>query len=265
MSAEAGDVYERVARMLLEAKHVIAFTGAGISTPSGIPDFRGPQGLWRRVDPELFDIAYFITDPLPAWRVFLDLYRMSVNVKPNAAHYALAALEGAGVVRAVITQNVDGLHQRAGSRRVIELHGSPGTAICLSCGRRYPIEYAIEQVERGEVPRCPECGGLLKPDVVFFGEPLPERALREAIGLAYESDLALVAGSSLVVRPANEIPWIVKSRGGKLVIVNLGETMMDRIADVKIEEDVQEALPKICEATLELLGEDTRSCWGGQY
>jgi NAD-dependent deacetylase len=262
MSAGTGDVYERIARLLLEAKHAIAFTGAGISTPSGIPDFRGPQGLWKRVDPELFDITYFITDPMPAWRAFLELYRMTSEAKPNAAHYALAALEEAGIVKAVITQNVDGLHQRAGSKRVVELHGNSGAVVCLSCGRRYPLDYAIKQVERGEVPRCPECGGLLKPDVVFFGEPLPERALREAIELAYKSDLVLVVGSSLVVRPANEIPWIVKTRGGRLVIVNLGETAMDHIADIKIEEDVKEALPRICEATLRLLGRDTKRCWG---
>jgi len=264
MGVESGseDVYGMVARMLVKARHVIAFTGAGISTPSGIPDFRGPQGLWRRINPEVFGITYFLTDPMPAWRAFLELYKTTVTVRPNPAHYALAVLEGLGVVRAVITQNVDGLHQKAGSKKVIELHGNPSSAVCVVCGRRYPLDYALRQVERGEVPRCPECGGLLKPDVVFFGEPLPERALAEAIELAYRSDLVLVAGSSLVVRPANEIPWIVKRRGGKLVIVNLGETLMDHLADVKIEEDVSTALPRICEATLRLLKRDPRACWG---
>ncbi len=255
-----GSLYERAAEALLNARHAIVFTGAGVSTASGIPDFRGPQGLWKRVDPELFDINYFLADPLPAWRVFEELYKASASARPNAAHYAIAALERRGLVRAVITQNVDGLHQRAGSKNVIELHGNPSRAVCLSCGRRYPLEEALRQLHEGKVPRCPVCGGLLKPDVTFFGEPLPEKPLMEALTLASKSDLVLVAGSSLVVRPANEIPWIVKRRGGVLIIVNLGDTMMDDLADIRISEPVEEALPKICEAALARLGYDTEEC-----
>ncbi|MEB3817073.1 MAG: NAD-dependent protein deacylase [Desulfurococcales archaeon] len=257
------EVYKIVARILLESKHAIAFTGAGVSTASGIPDFRGPQGLWKKVDPSLFEISNFILDPLPAWRLFAELYKATARARPNPAHYALAALESMGVLKAVITQNVDGLHQRAGSKRVIELHGNPSRAVCLSCGKHYPIEEALEQVRLGRVPRCPNCGGLLKPDVTFFGEPLPERELQEAMRLAFQSDAVIVVGSSLVVRPANEIPWIVKSRGGRLVIVNVGDTAMDHLADLKIEEPAERALPLICEEAAVLLGRRKELCWRG--
>lgn len=252
------------ARILAGARHAVALTGAGVSTASGIPDFRGPRGLWRRVDPEVFSIDYFLSSPMEAWRVFAGLYRKLGGVKPNPAHYALAALEAAGVLKAVITQNIDGLHQAAGSRRVVEIHGSAVHAVCLECGYRVPLSDAVREAEEGRVPRCPRCGGILKPDVTFFGEPLPEKALMEALSLAWRSDVMLVAGSSLAVSPANQLPQITKMRGGKLIIVNVGETMLDHLADVKIEAPVEEALPAICEETLKLIGENPEGCRGPQ-
>ncbi len=258
-----GGYYEELreaARILAGARHAVALTGAGVSTPSGIPDFRGPMGLWKRVDPEVFSIDYFLSEPSEPWRVFAHLYEEMSGVKPNPAHYALAALEEAGVLKAVITQNIDGLHQAAGSRRVIEIHGSTVHAVCLDCGYRIPLSEAVEEARRRGVPRCPRCGGLLKPDVTFFGEPLPEKALREALDLAWNSDVMLVAGSSLVVLPANQLPQITKMRGGRLIIVNMGETMLDHLADVKIDGPVEKVLPDLCSETLQLLGLDADAC-----
>ncbi len=259
MSGYEAEVRE-AARILAGARHAVALTGAGVSTPSGIPDFRGPQGLWRRVDPEVFSIDYFLSDPAEPWKVFAQLYDEMSGVKPNPAHYALAALEEAGVLKAVITQNIDGLHRAAGSRRVIEIHGSAVHAVCLDCGHRIPLSDAVEEARKGRIPRCPRCGGLLKPDVTFFGEPLPEKALREALDLAWSSDVMLVAGSSLVVSPANQLPQITKMRGGRLIIVNMGETTLDHIADVKIDAPVEEALPELCAETLKLLSLDASPC-----
>ena len=251
----------RVAGWLVESGFAIAFTGAGVSTASGVPDFRGPRGLWRRVPPRVFSIDYFLEDPGGSWRVFLELYRGLRGVGPNPAHYALARLEEAGLLKAVVTQNIDGLHQAAGSRRVVELHGSLGWAVCLGCGRRYPLEWAVGEAGRRGYPVCPECGGLVKPDVVFFGEPLPTRALLEAYSLARRSDLVLVAGSSLAVAPANMVPVVAREHGARVVVVNLGPVELD-VADVFIEAPVEEALPVICEEALRLAGGDPRGCRG---
>jgi len=258
------DLVREEAKHLARARHAIAFTGAGISVPSGIPDFRGPQGLWRRVPPSLFEISTFLSSPGETWRVFADLYVQMRGVRPNPAHYALARLEEAGVIRAVVTQNIDRLHQAAGSRRVVELHGSLGEAVCTVCGYRVPLEEAVREALEGRVPACPRCGGVLKPDVVFFGEPLPRRALEEAFRLARESDYVLVAGSSLYVSPANMVPAIAKEHGARVVIVNLGEVAMPWVADTIIEAPVEEALPLLCEETLRILGLPARGCRGRQ-
>ncbi len=243
----------KAARLLANARHAIALTGAGISTPSGIPDFRGPQGLWKRIPPSVFHIDYFRENPEESWKVFLELYESMKNVKPNPAHYALADLERYGIIKAVITQNIDGLHQAAGSKNVIELHGSLKHAVCLNCGYKTPLEEAIRMAKQSGVPRCPRCGTVLKPDVVFFGERLPLEAIEEALRQAAISDLVLVVGSSLAVTPANQIPLIAKHHGAKIIIVNLGETLQDHIADVKIEAPVEKALPQIAKETIALV------------
>ncbi len=249
---KVGGEIRRVAELLANSRNAIALTGAGISTPSGIPDFRGPRGLWKRIPPRLFDISYFKSHPEESWRVFLELYDSMRGVKPNPAHYALAELEKHGIIKVIITQNIDGLHQEAGSRKVIELHGNLKNAICIKCGHRIPLIEAIKQARTGRVPRCPKCNGLLKPDVVFFGERLPLEAINEALKHAVEADLVLVAGSSLWVSPANQIPLIAKEHGAKIIIVNIGETRFDWIADVRIKAPVEEVLPLISKETLKI-------------
>lgn len=260
--ADWRDLAREAGRLLARARHAIALTGAGVSTASGIPDFRGPKGLWRRVDPRKFEITYFLEHPLEVWRLYRERFKALSRVGPNPSHYALAKLEREGVIRAVITQNIDGLHQRAGSRRVIELHGNFSKAVCLSCGRLYPIEEAFRMLEEGRVPRCPYCGGLLKPNVVMFGEPLPVDALSEAFQLAERSDVVLVAGTSLWVSPANQIPVVAKARGARIIIVNLGEVALPGIADIMIEAPTEEALPLICEEAMRELGRSAEGCRG---
>ncbi len=239
--------------MILESKHAIALTGAGISTPSGIPDFRSPSyGLWARYDPfEVASLWGFREHPerFYDWsRSLIDTVR---NARPNPAHIALARLEEAGYLYAIITQNIDSLHQKAGARRVIPVHGHVETATCLDCGAKYPIgEELWEMVKRGEIPRCPKCGGLLKPDVVLFGELLPYEELKAAQQEALLCDLMLVAGSSLMVMPAADLPLLAKKRGSKLILVNLQWTTVDGKADLVIREDVAKALPAIADLVL---------------
>ena len=235
---------DEAARLLRNSIHAIALTGAGVSTASGIPDFRGPGGLYTYVPEHVFDISFFNANPAESWKWLRKISRH--GAKPNPAHYALAAMEKRGLIQAVITQNVDGLHQAAGSVRVIELHGSSRSLVCTRCG------YRIGRSEAGRLdwspgyPVCPSCGAAMKPDVVFFGEPLPHDALKSALELAEMSDLILVAGSSLTVSPANMLPSIVKSNGGRVIIVNGSETSFDPMADVVIRGRVEVVLPELC-------------------
>ncbi|MGC8606983.1 MAG: NAD-dependent protein deacetylase [Vulcanisaeta sp.] len=224
---------KKAADILINARHAIVFTGAGISTESGIPDFRGPQGLWKQYNPEIASIDYFLQNPKDFWL----FYRMRMSTlfvaKPNTAHYAVAELERMGIIKAIITQNVDGLHQVAGSRNVIELHGTMKRAVCIACGRTYPMEVAIRKIDSGQIPPlCDECGGILKPDTVLFGEPVKD--FDKARELALMSDAVLVVGSSLSVYPAAYIPIFVKEMGGKVIIINMESTDLDYIADVII-------------------------------
>ncbi|CCC81634.1 NAD-dependent protein deacetylase [Thermoproteus tenax] len=240
------DELREVADLLNRSNCAVALTGAGVSTPSGIPDFRGPQGLWRRIDPRRFEIAYFYAHPGEVWRLFVDTFLAQAEAKPNPAHLALAELEAKGKICAVITQNVDGLHQRAGSKRVIELHGSLRYAVCTSCGARFPLSEVLKG-PIDDAPRCRVCGGVLKPDVVFFGEPLPYEALQDAMMLAELSDVFMAIGTSLAVAPANRLPLIAKRKGAKLVIINQDPTELDEFADIIIRGKVEEILPRIAE------------------
>jgi len=245
---------KKTAEILVKSKYVIVFTGAGVSTESGIPDFRGPQGLWKRIDPEKFTINYFISNPDEVWRLFIDYLMINSNVKPNPAHKAIAELEALGIVKSVITQNIDGLHQKAGSRKVVELHGNLRYAVCVNCGNKISLEEAIKIFkESGSAPRCPRCGGLLKPDVIFFGEPLPQGAVKVAFEEARRADVVLVVGSSLIVTPAAYVPMVAKESGAKLIIVNLEKTAMDHLADIIIRGRAGEILPKIVEQVKALL------------
>jgi len=238
---------EQAAALIVNSNYVVALTGAGISTPSGIPDFRSPgSGLWEKVNPML--VASFFSFRLQP-QAFYDwarpLARKLLEAEPNPAHRALAELEEMDWLKAIITQNIDDLHQRAGSKRVLELHGNMRQATCLKCRKVVPIQDMIEQfIEAGEMPYC-SCGGLLKPNVVLIGEQLPRWVLLEAWGEAERCDLMLVVGSSLEVAPASEIPLVAWRHGAKSVVVNYQSTPLDRYADVVIHEDVAEVLPQI--------------------
>ncbi len=238
------------ARILAASRHAVVLTGAGHSTPSGIPDFRSPaSGLWERSDPMVVaSLVGFHRNPRAFYDWIRPLARQMVKAEPNPAHHALAKLEQLRVVKAVITQNIDQLHQKAGSRRVLELHGSIRTATCTLCGDQTATdEMWLSFFDSDELPRCRSCGAVLKPDVILFGELLPEAVLLEALSEAEQCDAMLVAGSSLEVYPAADLPARAVGNGAKLIIVNYEPTHMDSRAQVVLHEDVAMALPQIAE------------------
>jgi NAD-dependent deacetylase len=208
---------DEIITLITRSRHTVALTGAGISTAAGIPDFRGKDGMYTtgRYPPTVFELDAFHADPVPFFRFVRDFLVAGERICPTYTHRFLATLERAGMLAAVITQNIDGLHQRAGSRNVVELHGGFSTAACTGCRRRVPGDVLRPVVLRGEVPRCARCGGVLKPDVVFFGEEVP--AMSHAMSLAERTDLMLVLGSSLTVFPAAVLPSVVP---GAVVVVN---------------------------------------------
>lgn len=243
---------ERAVALLRSARYAIALTGAGISTPSGIPDFRTPgKGLWERADPmEVASIIAFRRSPEAFYRWVRPLIELMANAMPNPAHVALAQLEQAGRLKAVITQNIDGLHQRAGSREVLELHGHVRSGTCIDCFRRWPAEEIFPSVEQGQVPRCAVCGGVIKPDSILFGEQLPYDVLTAAMEHARRADLVLVVGSSLMVMPAAKWPALVQANGGRVVIVNQQPTYADSFAAAVLRANVAEVLPRLVAACL---------------
>jgi NAD-dependent deacetylase len=235
------------AEILCGARSVVALTGAGISVPSGIPDFRSDGGLWDHDDPlEVASLSAFRANPRRFYDWFRPLLGRLLAAQPNPAHLALAALERAGTLKALITQNIDGLHQRAGSREVYELHGHLRSATCLGCERQAPTAPLLERVRRGEIPRC-DCGDLFKPDVVLFDELLPRGLFWLAQRAVETCDALIVAGTSLEVAPVGDIPLAALRRGARLLIVNQGATYLDERAEVVLREDVAEALPAIVE------------------
>lgn len=244
MQIAGPDYAERAAAMLASSRHAIAFTGAGASTESNIPDFRGTQGLWKRFDPRMASRSYFLEDPLGFWRFYAGRWDFIAGAAPNAAHRALALLESRGVIKGLVTQNIDRLHSKAGSRAVLEVHGNLEESRCDGCGSRLPTAGIIlGLVARGEVPRCPGCGGTLRPCIVLFEEPV--ESMDAAMGMATESDLCLAVGSSLTVYPAAAIPEVAKRQGGSLIIINYDPTPLDSIADLVIREKASVALEAI--------------------
>ncbi len=238
---------ERAAELLVAARHSVALTGAGVSAESGIPTFRGEGGLWSKYDPvKVSSIDSFLADPESYWKVSRDRGRVALVAKPNPGHVALADLEGAGRLVAVITQNTDGLHQDSGSKRVIELHGSGRKVQCLDCGRLEPRADVQARLDVEMPPRCRNCGGQrLKPTVVLFGEPMPVAAVQEAFELARNADVILVVGSSLVVYPAAEVPLVALRAGARMIVVNAEPTPFDRFAQVVLHGRSGEVLPQI--------------------
>jgi NAD-dependent deacetylase len=245
VSAGAG----QLAELLEDARNAVVLTGAGVSVPSGIPDFRTPgTGLWEKVDPmEVAHIESWRRDPQRFWSFYGDRFVSLVDKRPNEAHLALAELERRGLIRAVITQNIDRLHRLAGTGRLIEVHGSIEWSVCLECGDRVSIDRVIELLGAA-VPECPRCSAPLKPDVVLFGELLPERAMAEAQALALDADLMVCVGSSLEVYPVAGLPAMTRGSGGRLALVTQGPTPYDDDADVKLEGDVIEELRAVLAA-----------------
>lgn len=231
------DLIARAGQLLHQAQAVVVLSGAGLSTPSGIPDFRSPgSGLWERVDPfEVASLTTFRHHPERFYQWVRPLAARILAAKPNAAHYTLAQLEATGKLRAVITQNIDRLHQRAGQRVVYEIHGSLDTATCGCCYRRFEAaEMMLAFIQEGTLPRCLHCGLILKPDVILMEEQLPHRVFEHARNAARQCDLMLVVGSSLEVMPAAGLPLEALNRGARLILVNYGATYLDERADVLI-------------------------------
>lgn len=242
---------ENAAKALAEAKCAIAFTGAGISVESGIPPFRGPGGVWSKYDPDKFEKSYFKRHPQEVWPLLKEIFfDMLGKAKPNAAHYALAKLEAEGKLAAVVTQNIDGLHQAAGSRTVYEYHGSTRRMQCLDCREFFDTpSISLDKLP----PACPKCGGLLKPDFVFFSEAIPFDVHMEATALAKQSDLCLIVGTGGQVMPAGRIPYIVKNAGGTIIEINLYESDYSyRTSDYYLEGKAGTLLPALIEKLSEV-------------
>lgn len=244
----------RAARIIRDSNYGVALTGAGISTPSGIPDFRSPHsGLWQQENAvETASIFGFKRHPQAFYNWMRPLAQRVMRAHPNPAHMALAQLEQAGYIKSIITQNIDMLHSQAGSSEVIEIHGHLRRATCIECFSEYAAGPLIERfLTNGNVPLCSECGGVLKPNVILFGEQLPVRELLAARQVSRRCDLMLVVGSSLQVAPAGDFPVMVKERGASLIVINYQETHVDNMADVLFRENVAEVLPRIASAVME--------------
>ena len=240
---------ELVATWLKSARSAVAFTGAGISTESGIPDFRSPNGIWSKASPVYFeDFLRSEAARQEYWRQKSIAHVDFASALPNAGHRVLAEWEAAEKLTGVITQNIDGLHQVAGSRRVLELHGTAREVSCLACRRRSPADKWVRKfLETQSVPDCPDCGGLLKHATISFGQALDETVLEAALGLARECDLFLALGSSLVVQPAAGLPALARENGARLVIINRDPTPLDGLADLVIRDSIGLTLTRIAE------------------
>ena len=237
---------KRAAKDILASHKTIALTGAGISVESGIPDFRSAGGLWSKYDPEEYaHISAFQSDPKKVWQMIKEMMELVLGAEPNPAHVALAELEQMGLLSSVITQNVDGLHQRGGSKEVIEFHGSNQWLVCLQCGyRQEAVSLSLEVIP----PPCPQCDSVLKPDVVFFGEPIPDEAQIRSSEEARTCNVILVVGTSAVVYPAAGIPTLAKQNGAKVVEINMEPTpLTGLVSDYLIQGAAGTILPKIVE------------------
>jgi NAD-dependent deacetylase len=241
------------AELFRQAKHAVLLTGAGLSTPSGIPDFRSTEtGLWSRDEPmEVASLSTFRTAPERFFDWFRPLASQIFNAQPNTAHLSLAKLEKAGRIHSIITQNIDMLHQKAGSRTVIEMHGTMKTLTCTQCYHKVESALYLDTfVEKGKLPRCPQCGSILKPDVILFGEQLPQAEWFKAQREARHCDLMLIVGSSLEVLPVAGLPMQALDRGAHLIIVNNVPTYLNVRADVALTEDAAVVIPAIVEKVL---------------
>jgi len=236
-------------RWIAGSQNIIGFTGAGISTESGIPDFRSPNGVWARN--RMIEYQEFVSSRagrIEYWRQKVESWPAMRDAAPNAGHGAFVELERQGKLQAMITQNIDGLHQRAGQSPalVIELHGTTAEASCLSCGCRIPMDEAIRRIQLGDpAPECEKCGGFLKPATISFGQAMPERELARAMQLSQSCEVFIAAGSSLVVQPAALLPLVAKQSGARLIIINRAPTPLDDVADLVLREEIGKTLPTL--------------------
>jgi len=243
-------VIKKAAEKIKEAERVIAFTGAGISVESGIPPFRGPDGLWSRYDPVVLDMNYFLNNPEDSWKVIKEIfYDFFGKAAPNPAHYALAELEKEGIIKNIITQNIDNLHQQAGSRNVIEFHGTSRTLACVNCGKKISFhEGLLESLP----PRCSECTGLLKPDFIFFGEGIPHQAYSSSIFETSNADLWILVGTTGEIMPASMLPVNASENGAYIIEVNINESnYTGSITDLFIKGKASGVLSSIKKLILE--------------
>jgi NAD-dependent deacetylase len=245
MSGESGSGMDGAAR-ILSGSGCVVLTGAGISVPSGIPDFRSKEGLWEKFDPMVYATAQaWRSSPDRVWQMFRETGRMMLTAEPNAAHSALAELERGGWIEAVVTQNIDGLHQAAGSKRVVEFHGNAVDVYCESCGRTADRAEVLGFLDLDEAPRCAHCGGLVRPSVVLFGEPIPPDALRHAAALAGTCRSMLVVGTSAVVAPASLLPLEAQASGAPIIEVNPETTELSPRAEITLRGRAEVILPEL--------------------
>ena len=260
MNADIEILIDRAADMIAAAGKIVVFTGAGVSTESGIPDFRSPGGIWSKYQPIMFqDFMSSEETRRESWRRGKETYHVFADVEPNEAHYAIAELERIGKLDCLITQNIDNLHQKAGSsdEMVIELHGTAMYVMCMECGKRWPRGEIQELLESGvEVPGCDECGGIVKSATISFGQSMPEKETTEAQLRSQQAEVFVVVGSSLVVYPAAHMPMVAKQNGAGLIIVNLGETPLDEHADVLLNGKAGETMKRIVERVKEKIASD---------
>jgi len=245
------DPIDQTAEWILQSQRLVVFTGAGLSTESGIPDFRSPGGVWSRYNPADFDFQNFLAGEASRekyWQMATEMYASIREARPNPAHLAIYELDRLGKLEAVITQNIDGLHEKAGhgADKIIELHGTALHVSCLNCGKRYNRDEIQERIKQGiKAPACDDCQGPLKPATISFGQAMPERETQEAYRRSAASDLFIVIGSSLVVQPAASLPLAAKQGGAKLVIINRDSTPYDDLANLVIHGQAGRILPAI--------------------
>jgi len=238
------ELYKKAAKLIKNSTKTVAFTGAGISVESGIPTFRGPEGLWSKYNPKILDIDYFTLNPKESWEKIKEIfYDYMQNIKPNKAHYFLAELEKNDLLKCVITQNIDNLHQEAGSKNVIEFHGTAKKLLCMNCFKKYDKD----EINLNDLPPlCPKCWGLLKPDFVFFKEPIPKNALEKSLETAQNCDLMIVIGTTGEIQPASQIPILAKQNGAKIIEINIEKSnYTDTITDIFLQDKATIASEKI--------------------
>jgi len=224
---------EKAKKLIKNSKFIVAFTGAGISVESGIPPFRGENGLWSKYNPEILDIDFFLKHPDISWKYIKEIfYDFMYNAKPNKAHFCLANLEKKGKLKGIITQNIDNLHQEAGSKNVIEFHGTTKKLVCINCNNKFDSDTInLDQLP----PLCPKCNGILKPDFVFFKEPIPQDAFNKSIQLATNSDLMMIIGTTGEIMPASQIPFLAKEYNAKIIEINPNiSNYTNKITDIYI-------------------------------